>query len=125
MFLTSTGAWINIVAEFLFGCLVGLIVAAILKRSKLTLGLATRTACVAGFALLLAIGFVGWASSNEVIENGHITAVGNSGEALPFRTFVANNGNLLSGGTCILAAVATVFLSGNRNNRSLGNFDDV
>jgi hypothetical protein len=125
MFLTSTSAWIIIVAEFLFGCLIGLLVAAILKRSKLTFGVATRAACVAGLTLLFAIGFVGWGGSNAVIENGHTTAVGNSGEVLPFRTFVANNGYLIPGGTCILAAVTTVLLSRNRNDKSLGRFDNV
>ena len=114
MFLNSTSAWIIIVAEFLFGCLVGLLVAALLRRSSLTLGVATRTACIAGFALLLSFGFIGWASSSEVIENGHTTAVGPAGEVLPLRTLVANNGYIIAGGICILAATMTVLLSPNR-----------
>jgi multisubunit Na+/H+ antiporter MnhE subunit len=44
MFLTSAIAWIIIVAEFVFGCFVGLLVAAILRRSNLPFGVATRAA---------------------------------------------------------------------------------
>jgi hypothetical protein len=117
MFITSTGALIIIVVEFFLGCFVGLMVAAILKRSALTFGVATRAACVAGFALLLAIGLVGWASSSEVIENGRTTAVGPAGEVLPFRTFIASNGYLIPGGTCIFTAITTVLLSRNRKRQ--------
>jgi hypothetical protein len=119
MFLTSTGAWIIIVAEFFFGCFVGVLVAAILKRSALTLRVAIRAACPAGVAFLLASGFVGWAGSSEVIENGHTTAVGSAGEVLPFRTFVANNGYLIPSGVCIFAAVMTVLLYRNQKRIDL------
>ena len=126
MFLTSTSAWIIIAAEFLFGCFVGVLVAAILKRSALTFRVATLAACIAGLALLLATGFVGWAGSHAVIENGHTTAVGPTGETLPLRTFVANNGYFICGGACILAAIATVFLSQERKRSiSKGTLDHV
>jgi hypothetical protein len=112
MFLTSAIAWIIIVAEFVFGCFVGLLVAAILRRSNLPFGVATRAACIAGFALLLSIGF----------ENGHATAVGPAGEVLPLRTLVAHNGYLIAGGACILAAITTVLLSPIETDRSLEEF---
>lgn len=111
MFESPMLAGIMIVMNLLFGCLVGLGMAAALKRSALTVSVAVRTACIAGFAFLLATGFVTWAGSHALIENGRIYALGESGQVLPFKTFLASHNLVIPITICLLAAATSVALS--------------
>ena len=119
MFVSPMLAGIMIVMNLLFGCLVGLGMAATLKRSGLTVGVAVRTACTAGFAFLLATGLVTWAGSHELIENGRIYALGDSGQVLPFKTFLASHSLVIPITICLLASATSVVLSRGLSHRSI------
>jgi len=73
MFITSAMALYIIGLEFIFGAFLGLVVAALICRSRLRVGRACLTAFSSGVAFLCAVGLAGWAAFPTALWSNHLT----------------------------------------------------
>jgi hypothetical protein len=111
MFMTSGIAIVIIVAEFLAGCVIGLVVVALMLRSKLHLRPALQGAVISGVVLLLMAGVTGWAGAHVEFLNGQRQDVTSWGEHLWLRNRLSEYQLPLCIGSSIVAAVLTSLLA--------------
>jgi|HubBroStandDraft_4_1064222.scaffolds.fasta_scaffold149003_2 hypothetical protein len=107
MFMTTGIAVIFIVGKLLIGCLVGLLIAALIYRSRLNTRLGVRSALIAGVTYLLFSGLAGWADAHAAFQNGHRLAFAPWGEDLRLRNFIAENGLVI----CLAASAIAATLA--------------
>jgi hypothetical protein len=91
MFLTPALAWFLIALEFLAGAVIGVVVVALVYRSRFNLRLAVRGAVLAGVAFLFAAGVAGWADSHVYFYNEKRLDVSPAGENLWWRNRIAEH----------------------------------
>jgi len=116
MFLTATIAIIIIAAEFVAGCVIGLVVIAVMRRSRLWFGLVLRAGVFAGLAFLAMAGVAGWAGEHAEFINGQRQDVTSWGEHLWLRNRLAEYQPFLCVGSSIVAAVVTSLFSRRSNS---------
>jgi hypothetical protein len=108
MFMTNGIVAVIIAGKILMGSLVGLLIAALIYRSKFRIRLGVRSALFAGIAYLLASGMAGWADAHAAFQDEHRLAVAPWGEDIRLRNFIAENELVI----CLAAsAVAATFAS--------------
>ena len=76
MFVTEGLALYIIGLEFIFGTLIGLVVASLIYRSRIRVRIASLITLPSGFAFLIATGLSGWASFPTAIWSNHLEAAG-------------------------------------------------
>ena len=107
MFMTPAQAEIIIALKFLIGAIIGLVVAALVYRSRFRRNLALRAALFAGIAFLLASGVAGWADSKANYSNYPRIDTAPDGESLWLVNLIAEHEvaltTLSSGGAALLA----------------------
>ena len=107
MFMNTGIAVIFIVGKLLIGCLVGLLIAALIYRSRLNTRRGVRSALIAGVTYLLFSGLAGWADAHAAFQNGHRLAFAPWGEDLRLRNFIAENGLVI----CLAASAIAATLA--------------
>lgn len=98
-------AVITITAKFLVGCLVGLATAALILRSRLTVGQCIRSSVLAGFAFMMGSGAAGWADAHAAFQDGRRMDFAPWGEDLRLRNVIAENEMAMSLGLSVGAAL--------------------
>ena len=110
MFVTSGMLMVIIAVKFLAGCIIGVVVVALLFRSKLRLRLTLRGAVFAGVAFLLMAGVCSWAGEHAEFINGQRQDVTSWGEHLWLRNRLsAYELPLCVGGSIAAATLTSVF----------------
>ena len=71
MFMNSGLALFFVVIKLLEGLLIGLVVAALRYRSRLTPRFAVTPTAFSGVAFILVSGLAGWAGEHAAFQNGH------------------------------------------------------
>jgi hypothetical protein len=110
MFMTRGLAWFLIALMFLMGAGIGLVVVALVYRSRFSLGLAVRGAVLGGVAFLLASGIAGWADSHAYFYNGKRLDVTPEGENLWLRNRIAE----YETGIAVVSSCSAALLAGFR-----------
>jgi len=82
---------IVIAAMVLVGSAIGVIVTALVHRSRITLGLAIGGALLGAVGLLMGYFLVGWADAHSAFENGHRLDLAPWGENLWLRNRIVEN----------------------------------
>jgi hypothetical protein len=100
--------------KFGIGSVIGLIVAAVIYRSRFRAGLALRAVILGGIAYVIASGIAGWAGSHSAFQNGQRVDVAPWGEDLWLRNRIAENESAL----CIASSVGAALLAGVRVGRA-------
>ncbi len=109
MFMTNGIVAVIIAAKLLMGSLVGLLIAALIYRSRFKIRLGVRSALFAGIAYLLASGLTGWADAHAAFQDGHRLAIAPWGEDLRLRNFIAENELVIClAASAVAAALASV-----------------
>jgi hypothetical protein len=106
MFLTGILVAVIVTIKLLVGAAIGLIVTAIIYRSRFRIVPAIRTAVFSAVAYLLISGLAGWADSHAAFQDGHRLDVAPWGEDLRLRNLIASNEVLL----CVVGSVVTAVL---------------
>ncbi len=113
MFMTAGLVAIVVILKFLIGSVIGLVVAALIYRSRLGVWLAFRAALLAGVAFVVTSGIAGWAGLHASFQNGLRVDVAPWGEDLRLRNRIANNELML----CVAASSIAALLAGVRPGR--------
>jgi hypothetical protein len=110
VFMTAGLAAFLIGFKLVIGSLIGLIVGALIYRSRLGFGIAVRAMVFSGVAFQLVSGIAGWAGSHAAFQNGHRIEMAPWGEDLRLRNLIGENELLL----CIVSSSTAACLSGLR-----------
>ena len=110
MFMTAGFAAVLIGFKLVIGSLIGLVVAALIYRSRFGFGIAVQAMALASVAFLLVSGIAGWAGLHAAFQNGHRINVAPWGEDLRLRNLIAENELLL----CVVSSSAAASLAGLR-----------
>jgi hypothetical protein len=109
MFMTNGVVAIIIAGKVLIGSLVGLLIAALIHRSRLRIRLVVRSALFAGVTYLLVSGVAGWAGAHAAFQDGHRLAIAPWGEDLRLRNFIAENELVIClAASAVAATIASV-----------------
>lgn len=113
MFMTPAFAWYILALTFLMGAVIGLVVVALVYRSRFRLGLAVRGVVLGGLAFLLVSGLAGWGDSHAYFYNGKRLDVTPEGEHLWLRNRIAEYGL----GIAVVSSCSAALLAGFRFKR--------
>jgi len=119
MFVTIGLAATLIAINFAVGSIIGLVVAAVVYRSRFGVALAFRAALFAGVAFLIASGIVGWAGSHAALQSCQRLDIAPWGEDLRLRNLIAENELSL----CVVTSALAALLAGVRFPRTQHNND--
>ena len=95
VFFSWQDVLIIIAVKSLAGAALGLIVTAIVRRSRTTIGLAIGGALLGTLGFLVGASLVGWADAHSAIENGRRLDTAPWGEDLRLRNRIVENAALI------------------------------
>ena len=108
MFVTPVLTAIFVLAKLFLGSLLGLSTAALVYRSRFSIGLGLRAMAYSGAVFVLLSCLAAWAGSHAAFRNGHRLDMAPWGEGLRLRNFIATNELLL----CVMSGSAAAVLAG-------------